>query len=86
MATPFLSVSTISSPTNSLGHFDSCFALKPPSWSGLADYGQTVRDCYRKDLWAQMPKHVEKDVIADTIHPVTNAHDVALWIIRSDVR
>jgi hypothetical protein len=63
--------------------------LKPSSWSGLADYGQTVRDCYRKDLWAQMPHHVEvfveKDAIAGTVHPVTDQYDVALRIIRGDV-
>src|SRR5215217_5910157 len=27
--------------------------LKPSSWSGLADYAEAVRDCYRKDLWTQ---------------------------------
>jgi hypothetical protein len=63
--------------------------LKPSSWSGLADYGETVRDCYRKDLWAQMSHHVEvfveKDAIAGTIAPVTEEYDVALRIIRGDV-
>src|SRR5215831_8495355 len=33
--------------------------LKPSSWSGLADYADTVRDCYRKDFWASLPHHVE---------------------------
>ncbi len=63
--------------------------LKPSSWSGLADFGDTVRHAYRKDLWAQMPHHVEvfveKDAIAGTIQPVTREYDVALNVIRGDV-
>jgi hypothetical protein len=60
--------------------------LKPSSWSGLADFGDTVRQAYRKDLWAQMPCHievfVEKDAIAGTIQPVTREYDVALQVCR----
>lgn len=63
--------------------------LKPSSWSGLADFGDTVRQAYRKDLWAQMPHHVEifveKDAIAGTIQSVTNEYDIALNVIRGDV-
>jgi hypothetical protein len=63
--------------------------LKPSSWSGLADFGDTVRHAYRKDLWAQMPDHVElfveKDAIAGTIQPITAEYDVALNVIRGDV-
>lgn len=63
--------------------------LKPSSWTGLADFGDTVRQAYRKDLWAQMPHHVEvfveKDAIAGTIQPVTAEYDVALNVIRGDV-
>ena len=63
--------------------------LKPSSWSGLADFGDTVRQAYRKNLWAQMPEHievfVEKDAIAGTIQPVTREYDVALNVIRGDV-
>ncbi len=63
--------------------------LKPSSWSGLADFGDTVRHAYRKDLWARMPHHievfVEKDAIAGTIQPVTYEYDVALNVIRGDV-
>ena len=63
--------------------------LKPSSWTGLADYGETVRHAYRKDLWAQMPHHielfVEKDAIAGTIQPTTEEYDVALNVIRGDV-
>ena len=55
--------------------------IKPSSWSGLADFGETVRDCYRKDFWASMPHHVEvfveKDAVAGTVQPVTNENDVA---------
>jgi hypothetical protein len=39
--------------------------LKPSSWSGLADFGETVRQCYRKDFWAaqecDLHIFVEKD-------------------------
>ncbi len=63
--------------------------LKPSSWTGLADFGDTVRHAYRKDLWARMPDHVEvfveKDAIAGTIQPVTQEYDVALNVIRGDV-
>lgn len=63
--------------------------LKPSSWTGLADYGDTIRQAYRKDLWAQMPHHieifVEKDAIAGTIQPVTSEYDIALNVIRGDV-
>ncbi len=60
--------------------------LKPSSWTGLADYAETVRDCYRKDMWSQMPAHVEvfveKDAIAGSIQPVTREFDVALQVVR----
>ena len=60
--------------------------LKPSSWSGLADFGDTVRDAYRKNLWPQMPHHVEvfveKDAVAGTIQPVTAEYDVALHVCR----
>lgn len=63
--------------------------LKPSSWSGIADYGAAIRDCYRKDLWALMPHHVEvfveKDAIAGTIQPVTEEYNIALNVIRGDV-
>jgi hypothetical protein len=60
--------------------------LKPSSWSGLEDFGETVCRAYRKDLWSQMPHHieifVEKDAIAGTIQPVTHEYDVALQVCR----
>ena len=60
--------------------------LKPSSWSGLADFSETVRDAYRKDFWASMPHHVEvfveKDAVAGTVQPVTNENDVALRVCR----
>jgi hypothetical protein len=60
--------------------------LKPSSWSGLADFGDSVRECYRKDFWASMPHHVEifveKDAVAGTVQPVTNQNDVALRVCR----
>jgi hypothetical protein len=60
--------------------------LKPSSWTGLADFGDSVRDCYRKDFWAKMPVHVEvfveKDAIAGTIQPVTDENDIRLHVCR----
>jgi hypothetical protein len=60
--------------------------LKPSSWSGLADFGDTVRRAYRKDFWSSLPHHVEvfveKDAIAGTIQPVTSEYDIALRVCR----
>jgi hypothetical protein len=60
--------------------------LKPSSWTGLAEYADTVRDCYRKDFWASLDHHVEvfvkKDAVAGTIQPVTAEYDVALRVCR----
>jgi hypothetical protein len=60
--------------------------LKPSSWTGLADFADTVREAYRKDFWASLPHHVEvfveKDAIAGTIQPVTAEYDVALRVCR----
>ncbi len=60
--------------------------LKPSSWTGLADFGDTVREAYRKDFWASLPHHVEifveKDAIAGTIQPITRKYDVALHVCR----
>jgi hypothetical protein len=60
--------------------------LKPSSWTGLADFTETVCDAYRKDFWAGLDHHVEifveKDAIAGTIQPVTAEYDVALHVIR----
>src|SRR5260370_24445600 len=60
--------------------------LKPSSWTGLADFGETVRTAYRKDFWARMPVHVElfveKDAIAGTIQPVTEEYDIRLHVCR----
>jgi hypothetical protein len=59
---------------------------KPSSWSGLADYARSVRDCYRLNFWASLPHYVhiivEKDAIAGTLSPVTQEFDVALSPIR----
>jgi hypothetical protein len=59
---------------------------KPSSWSGLADYADTVADCYRKDFWAELPEYVciivEKDTVAGRIAQVTRKYDVALHPLR----
>lgn len=60
--------------------------LKPSSWSGLSDFADTVRRCYRLDFWASLEHHVEvfveKDAVAGTIQPVTEEYDVALQVCR----
>lgn len=60
--------------------------LKPSSWSGLGDYGDTIRECYRKDFWASLDCCVEiiveKDAVAGTLQPVTEKYDVALRVLR----
>jgi len=60
--------------------------LKSSSWSGLADFADTVADAYRKDLWAQQPHYieifVEKDGMAAVLQPVTEEFDIHLNIIR----
>jgi hypothetical protein len=60
--------------------------LKPSSWSGLADFGESVRACYRKNFWASLPDHievfVEKDAVAGTAEPVTEGNDIRLHVCR----
>ena len=60
--------------------------LKPSSWSGLADFADTVRDAYRKDFWEHLPVYVEffveKQAMAATLQAVTDEYDVALNPIR----
>jgi hypothetical protein len=62
---------------------------KPSSWSGLADFMETVRDAYRLDFWARLPEYVhvivEKDAIAAVLAPITREFDVALSPIRGYV-
>lgn len=59
---------------------------KPSSWSGLADFADTVRDAYRRDFWASLPAYVcvvvEKDTAAGRIAPVTREYDVPLHPLR----
>jgi hypothetical protein len=59
---------------------------KPSSWSGLADFADTVRDAYRRDFWASLPEYVciivEKDTVAGRIAPVTREYDVPLHPLR----
>jgi hypothetical protein len=59
---------------------------KPSSWSGLADFADTVKDAYRLDFWASLPDYVciiaEKDTAAGRIAPVTREYDVPLHPLR----
>ncbi len=60
--------------------------IKPSSWSGLHDYVETVRDCYRLDFWSRLPAYVEiiveKDTVAGKLAPVTQEFDVPLHPLR----
>lgn len=60
--------------------------IKPSSWSGLADFTETVRDAYRKDFWHYLPEYieviVEKDAVAGRVQSVTEEYDVRLHPIR----
>lgn len=59
---------------------------KPPSWSGIRDFADTVRDAYRLDFWERLPEYVhvicEKDAIAGVLSPVCAEFDIALSPIR----
>ncbi len=60
--------------------------IKPSSWSGLADFTDTVRDAYRKNYWDQLPDYieviVEKDTLAGKVSQVTREYDVRLHPLR----
>jgi hypothetical protein len=60
--------------------------LKPSSWSGLADFGEAVRQSYRRDFWPDQGVYiefiVEKDAVAGTLQPVTEEFDVPLRVAR----
>jgi hypothetical protein len=62
--------------------------LKPSSWSGLADFVETVAQAYRKNLWEQQRDYleffVEKDAMAGVIEPITDQYDVTLNVIRGN--
>jgi hypothetical protein len=62
--------------------------LKPSSWSGLADFAETVAQAYRKDLWERQSDYieffVEKDTMAGVIQPITDKFDVHLNVIRGN--
>ena len=61
---------------------------KPSSWSGLADFAQTVAQAYRKDFWERQPDYIEvfceKDAMAGVLEPVTRQYDIHLLPIRGD--
>ena len=63
--------------------------IKPSSWSGLADFGDSVRNCYRKDFWEHQDAYVEifceKDAMAAALQPVTIKYDVPLTVVRGYV-
>ena len=55
----------------------------------MGDYVDTVKEAYRLDFWASLPRYVhvfvEKDAVAGTLAPVTREYDVALSPIRGYV-
>ena len=61
---------------------------KPASWSGLADFAETVAHAYRKDLWEQQPGYIEvfceKDAMSGVLEPITEQYDVHILPIRGD--
>lgn len=60
--------------------------IKPSSWSGLADFTETVQDAYRKDLWQQQPDYLEfwfeKDAIIGVIEDITRKYDIKIRPLR----
>ena len=60
--------------------------VKPSSWSGLADFAETIQRAYRRDFWAGQRDYVciivEKDTVAGRIINVTREYDVALHPLR----
>jgi hypothetical protein len=60
--------------------------IKPSSWSGIADFADTVRNAYRMDFRARLDTYVhiiaEKDAIAGVLSPVTEEYDVRLSPLR----
>ncbi|MBL8796938.1 MAG: hypothetical protein JNM56_23760 [Planctomycetia bacterium] len=60
--------------------------LRPSSWDGLEDYAEAVRECYRKNFWANLPHcvefFVEKDAMAGVLETVTRKYNIALHVIR----
>ena len=49
-----------------------CSTVNPNSWSGLADYAETVRNAYRLNFWGGSLPHyvhfiVEKDAVAGRV-------------------
>jgi hypothetical protein len=60
--------------------------LKPSSWTGLDDFGQTVCKAYRRDFWASLPVavelFVEKDAVAGTVQALAAEYDVPIRVCR----
>lgn len=60
--------------------------VKPSSWSGLADFSDTVREAYRKDLWQEQEEYIElwceKDAIVGVIDGITREYDVCIRPLR----
>ena len=55
-------------------------------WDGIEEYGEPVAEAYRRDYWAEQPKHVlilaEKDTITGSIEEVVAAWGVTVYTLR----
>ena len=62
---------------------------KPSSWIDLADFMDTVRQAYRKDVWQKQHCYIEiwteKDALRGVIAPVTHSSNVSLLVVRGQV-
>jgi hypothetical protein len=61
-------------------------SIKPSSWSGLEEFGDAVRQAYRKDLWARQTDYIEfwfeKDAIIGVIENIATKYDVKMRPLR----
>lgn len=60
--------------------------IKQPSWNGLKEFVETVRESYKRTVWDSQPEYVEvwveKDALAGVLQPITNYYDVFLAVGR----
>lgn len=58
----------------------------PGMWSGLPDYADTVRQCYRRDVWQDQPAYLEvwleKDALSGIFEDVLRPYGVTLNVGR----
>lgn len=61
-------------------------SIKSSSWSGLKSFAKTVRETYRKDLWARQSDYIEfwfeKDAIIGVVEDIAEEYDVKMRPLR----